>query len=122
MNATTTSPRTGALWLIKITTGVLLIVILVIHLTVNHMIGSASGLLTHSEVVSYYQNWIVPVMEILFLVFVVTHALLGVRNIYLDFNPSKRALQSVNWLLVVFGAGFIIYGTWLVFQILQLGS
>jgi succinate dehydrogenase / fumarate reductase membrane anchor subunit len=122
MNTATNNSRTGVLWLIKITTGVLLIVILAIHLTVNHMLGSANGLLTHSEVVAYYTNWIVPIMEIFFLVFVVTHSLLGVRNIYLDFNPSKRALQTANWVLVLFGAGFIIYGTWLIFQIIQFSA
>ena len=122
MTADRPESRMGGLWILKAFTGVFLIVILLIHLIVNHMVGSASGLLTYQEVINYYEKWFIPAMEILFLIFVVTHSLLGVRSIILDFNPSAKTFLAINWLLTLIGVGFIIYGSWLVIQIVQLGS
>jgi succinate dehydrogenase / fumarate reductase membrane anchor subunit len=114
--------ESAGLWMIKLLTGFLIIIILGIHLTVNHMLGSANGLLTQQEVVEYYSKWIVPFMEILFLVFVVSHSLIGTRSIILDLNPSKSILKALDWLFIIIGSGYIIYGIWLVIKIVQLGS
>ena len=86
------------------------------------MLGSANGLLTQQEVVEYYSKWIVPFMEILFLVFVVSHSLIGTRSIILDLNPSKSTLKVLDWLFIIIGSGYVIYGIWLVIKIVQLGS
>jgi succinate dehydrogenase / fumarate reductase membrane anchor subunit len=65
-------PRLGEttwVWLIKIVTGPLLVLLLILHLTVNHYLGStSSGLMTYDDVIMYYQNPIIPAIEILFLV------------------------------------------------------
>ena len=114
--------ESAGLWMVKLFTGFLLIIILAIHLTVNHMLGSENGLLSHSDVVTYYQNWIVPIMEIFFLIFVISHALIGTRSIILDLNPSKGVLKTVDWVFIIGGTGFVIYGIWLVFAIVQMGS
>ncbi|MRR52611.1 MAG: hypothetical protein EG825_17195, partial [Rhodocyclaceae bacterium] len=79
MVSSTQKPQEGAwLWLLKIVAGLLIIVIMGIHFVVNHLVAPG-GLLTYTDVLAYYQNPIIPIMEILFLVFVVTHALLGIR-------------------------------------------
>ncbi len=106
-------PQEGAwLWLLKIVAGLLIVFILGIHFVVNHLVAPG-GLLTYNDVLAYYQNPIIPVMEILFLVFVVTHALLGIRSILLDLNPSRVALRWINVSLLVIGAAAIVYGIWL---------
>jgi succinate dehydrogenase / fumarate reductase membrane anchor subunit len=117
------TPRSGegaGLWFLKILTGFLVIVVLIIHLIVNHLIVEG-GLLTYADVVRYYQNPIIPIMEIVFLIFVVTHALMGLRSVLLDLHPSNKVLKLINYGLVVLGVGSIAYGTWLILVIVGRG-
>ena len=97
------------IWLAKIASGVLVFAILAIHLAVNHMAASG-GLLTYADVVAYYGNPIVPLMEGCFLVFVVCHALLGVRGIALDLNPSQAMVRIMDIVLAALGVAAIGYG------------
>jgi|MTBAKSStandDraft_1061840.scaffolds.fasta_scaffold01330_12 succinate dehydrogenase / fumarate reductase membrane anchor subunit len=117
------TPRLGegaGLWFLKILTGFLVIVVLIIHLIVNHLIVEG-GLLTYADVVHYYQNPIIPIMEIAFLIIVVTHALIGLRSVLLDLQPSNKVLRLINYGLVVLGVGSIAYGIWLVLVIVNRG-
>lgn len=97
------------IWLAKIASGVLVFAILAIHLAVNHMVASG-GLLTYADVVAYYANPIVPLIEGCFLVFVVCHALLGVRGIALDLNPSAAMVRIMDIVLAALGVAAIGYG------------
>jgi succinate dehydrogenase hydrophobic anchor subunit len=119
-------PRPGEttwIWLVKIVTGPLLILVLILHLTVNHYIGSLpSGLMTYEDVVRYYQNPIIPAIEILFLFLVVTHALIGLRGIILDMNPSRQVLSVVTWSLSLLGVFSVAYGIWLALAIASKGG
>ena len=121
-----TAPRPGEttwIWLIKIITGPLLILLLLLHLIVNHYIGSLpSGLMTYADVVRYFQNPIIPVIEILFLATVVTHSLIGLRGIILDMNPSRTVLTAVNWFLSLLGIFSVAYGIWLALTIASKGG
>ena len=117
------APRSGegaGLWFLKILTGFLVLVVLIIHLIVNHLMVEG-GLLTYADVVRYYQNPIIPIMEIAFLIFVVTHALIGLRSVLLDLQPSNKVLRLINYGLVVLGVGSIAYGIWLVLVIVNRG-
>ena len=119
-------PRPGEttwLWLIKIVTGPLLVIVLILHFTVNHYLGSmSSGLMTYDDVIRYFQNPIIPAIEILFLVTVVTHCLIGLRGIVLDMNPSRPVLRLVTWLLVLLGVVSVVYGIWLALVIAAKGG
>ncbi len=118
------APRSGEntwLWLLKITTGPLLIILLGIHLVVNHFIGSSQGLLTYADVVAYYQNPIIPIMEICFLAVVVAHSLSGLRGVILDLKPSRTLLKVIDVFLVLFGVSVVAYGVWLVTVIVSHG-
>lgn len=118
------APRSGEntwLWLVKILTGPLLFILLGIHLIINHFIGSEHGLMNYADVVAYYQNPIIPIMEILFLAAVVLHSLSGLRGIVLDLKPSRSILKILDVVLVIFGASVIIYGVWLVMVIISNG-
>jgi succinate dehydrogenase / fumarate reductase, membrane anchor subunit len=114
---TTPKPVENAwLWLLKVASGVLILVILIIHLIVNHF-TAPNGLLSYAEVVAYYQNPIIPIMEGIFLVFVVVHSLVGLRSILLDLKPSRILLSIIDSVLTLFGASAIIYGIWLLLAV-----
>jgi succinate dehydrogenase hydrophobic anchor subunit len=120
------APRPGETtwtWLLKIVTGPLLLLVFILHLTVNHYTGSLpSGLMTYADIVRYYQNPIIPAIEILFLATVVTHSLLGLRGILLDMNPSRTILKISDTLMVVLGISSVVYGVWLALTIASKGS
>ena len=126
LSTSSSGPRPGEttwIWLIKIVTGPLLVLVIGLHFVVNHYMGSMhSGLMTYSDVVAYYQNPIIPIIEIVFLATVVTHCLIGLRGIILDMNPSRTVLRVVNWLLVILGVFSVGYGIWLVLAIASQGS
>lgn len=116
-------PKSGegtGLWLAKIITGLLIIVILVIHFIVNHL-AAETGLLSYADVVKYYQNPVIVVMEIAFLIFVVSHALMGVRSVILDLKPSRSFLRVLDGVFVLVGAGAMVYGIWLALTIASRG-
>lgn len=118
------APRAGEnmwLWLVKMITGPILVILLLIHFIVNHFIAE-TGLLTYADVVAYYRNPVIPVMEILFLATVVTHSLIGLRGILLDLNPARRLLKVIDGGLILVGISAISYGVWLVLVIVSKGA
>ena len=126
LSRSVSGPRPGEntwLWLIKIVTGPLLLIVLGLHFAVNHYMGSqSSGLMTYDDVIRYFQNPIIPAIEILFLITVVTHSLIGLRGIVLDLNPSRTVLTVVTWLLMILGVSSVVYGIWLALTIASLGK
>ncbi|GAB4533146.1 MAG: hypothetical protein Fur0018_22280 [Anaerolineales bacterium] len=121
MQSTPKPGETFWLWFLKILTGLLILVILGVHLVVNHFLAP-QGLLSHAEVVAYYQNPIVPLMEGLFLLFLVSHSLLGLRSILLDLNAGPRLLRLADAFFLLFGAGVSVYGLWLLYTVRSLGA
>ncbi len=111
-----TNQENALLWFIKVLAGGMILVFLVIHFIVNHLVAPG-GLLTFADVVKYYQNPAVLVMEGFFLTFVLVHALLGLRSIILDLHPSDRLMKAVNIGLVALGGSTLIYGIWLLLAV-----
>ena len=108
-----TWPREHAwLWLAKMVTGVLIFALLGVHLVVNHLVA-AGGLLSYADVLAYFAHPAIPVMEAVFLVLVVTHALLGIRSIVLDLEPSAATLRWCDGALGIVGVAAVSYGIWL---------
>ncbi len=101
------------LWLLKIAGGLLIVIVLGIHFVINHLVAPG-GLLSYQDVINYYKVPVVPIMEIVFLVLVVSHSLIGLRSILLDLNPSDRLLKAIDGGLILVGAGGITYGSWLI--------
>ncbi len=108
--------ESSIIWLIKIMAGLLIIVFLAIHFLVNHLLAP-NGLLTYNEVITYFKNPIIPIMEITFLIVVVAHSFIGIRSILLDLHPSPRIILWINRILALFGLSAIIYGIWLAVMI-----
>ncbi len=120
MIETGSTPKQGEttiLWLVKIVTGPILLIVATIHLIVNHYIGSLGGLQTYSDVVKYYKAWYIPVMEGIFLVTVLAHSLIGLRGVILDLRPNAAMLKFINWAFAALGVGFSAYGLWLIIVI-----
>lgn len=112
MNFARPAPKPGEntwLWLFKIASGVLIVVILIFHLVVNHFVAP-EGLLSYADIVAYYQNPLVPLMEGIFLVLVVGHSLTGLRSILLDLNPSRSVLRVADVVLALLGTAALVSG------------
>lgn len=120
-NVTASRPKeTAILWFLKIITGLLVIFLLFIHFVVNHYLAP-SGLLTYADVVQYYRNPIVPIMEGVFLAVVVSHSLIGLRGIILDLHPSHTLIRAIDWLFILVGIAAVVYGLWLIQAIVTHG-
>ena len=115
MNNAISQPKRGEttwLWLLKIVTGVLVVLILGVHLVVNHLVSS-EGLLSFEQVVIYLSNPWIALMEGTFLVLAVSHALRGVRSVFLDLHPSEPVVRVMDAVFSVVGVVAIVYGIWL---------
>ena len=101
------------LWFVKVLAGLLIIFFMTLHMIVNHLIAP-EGLLSYQDVLNYYQNPIIPIIEILFLITVITHCLLGLRSIILDLNPAAGLMRKLDVSLLLLGLLSAIYGILLV--------
>src|SRR6266849_3795069 len=106
----------GLLW--QVFTGVGLVFLLGLHFFANHFIVTG-GLRDFADVVSYSRNPIILVLEVLFLVVVATHAMLGVRAIVLDFGISDHAEKRLSQVLTLVGILTVAYGLWLTWAIIH---
>jgi succinate dehydrogenase hydrophobic anchor subunit len=120
MNADLKAKETAWLWLLKVASGVLVVVLLFVHLVVNHLVAE-NGLMSYADVVRYLSNPWIALMESCFLVIVVTHSLVGVRSIILDLDPSILLQKVIDIAMSLLGAGSIIYGIWLILVIANRG-
>jgi len=112
-------PKVGEnskLWIAKVLAGVLIIFVLGLHLYINHLVAPG-GLLSWQDVVLYYQNPVVPILEGLFLFLVLGHAALGVRSITLDLNLSPRKQSIIDWIIIVVTVTFLAYGLWVLINV-----
>ena len=109
-------PKASVTWLWQVITGVGLLFLLGFHLIAQHFIVKG-GLRDFADIVIYLRNPVVLVFEVLFLICVATHAMLGVRAILLDFGLSQPAERRVSQILTGVGIATVAYGlliTWAV--------
>lgn len=103
-------------WFTQAGLGILLIVLLGVHIVVNHWVAP-QGLLTYADVIRYYDVPGIAFMEILFLTVVTAHCLIGVHAILLDLELSSATIRALTLVLAVIGFLMIAYGirlTWIV--------
>lgn len=100
------------LWLWKIIGGLLIVFLLGLHFVVNHLVAPG-GLLSYNDVVAYYQIPIIPILEGIFLLVVLSHSLIGLRSIILDLNPKPAFLRWLDIIIAAAGIVASIYGIWL---------
>lgn len=103
-------------WFTQAGLGILLIVLLSVHLIVNHWVAP-HGLLTYADVIRYYDAPGIALMEVLFLTVVTAHCLIGVHAILLDLALSSTTIKVLTWMLILAGLLIVAYGvrlTWAV--------
>ena len=111
-------PKASSTWYWQMITGVALVLLLGLHFIANHFIA-AGGIRNFADVVTYLRNPIILVLEVLFLVTVVTHAMLGVRAIVMDFGISSQVEKRLSQVLTVIGVLTVGYGIWLTWIIIH---
>lgn len=104
--------RRSGVWVWQALTGVLLVILLSLHMIVHHFVVEG-GLRTYEQVLDYVGNPLVVAVEILFLVTVTYHAMLGVRAILFDLNLSDRQKGLVTRALTVLGVVIVAWGVFL---------
>ena len=111
-------PKASSTWYWQVLTGVALLLLLGLHFIANHFIATG-GIRDFADVVSYLRNPIILVLEVLFLVVVAIHAMLGVRAIIIDFGISDQAEKRVSQVLTLVGVLTVAYGLWLTWAIIH---
>ena len=101
-------------------TGALLIVLLGMHIVVQHFVVEG-GLRDYQQVVAYLSNPFVFLLEVAFLITVTWHALLGVRAIILDLGLTPATERKLSTTLTVIGVMAVAYGIWLSATIVSQG-
>jgi succinate dehydrogenase / fumarate reductase membrane anchor subunit len=107
-----TGQRAGALWLLQVISGALLILVLGLHMIAHHFVVEG-GLREFADVVAYISNPLVFLIELVFLIVVSIHAMLGVRAVLYDLGPKESTARAIDWLLILVGVGIVVYGIWL---------
>jgi succinate dehydrogenase cytochrome b556 subunit len=108
-------------WILQAITGALLVVLLGLHMIVQHFVV-AGGLRNYHEVVVYLSNPFVFLLEIVFLIVVTWHALLGVRAILLDLGLKSTSERKWTTALAIMGILAVAYGIWLSATIVSNGA
>lgn len=101
--------RGSVVWVLQATSGVILVAAIALHWFAQHLMVEG-GLRDYSQVMSYLRVPSMFALEMLFLVAVSTHALLGLRAILMDFGPFKPIERSINLGLGLAGMGIVVYG------------
>lgn len=105
-------------WIWQVVTGAALIPLAGLHMIAQHFMVEG-GLRGFDQVQSYLSNPIVWPIELLFLISVVSHALLGVRAILIDLGPAPRLARLIDPILWVVGIVSVAYGAWLTYAIVS---
>ena len=112
MEHTIKQNASGQAWLLQAATGLLLVLLLGLHLIANHFVVQG-GLQDYRDVVNYLTNPAILVLEVLFLVVVTTHALLGIRSVVFDLGLTRQTENAVTLFLTILGIVIVAYAVWL---------
>lgn len=108
----TTSAAHDWSWIWQAVSGALVLVLVSVHMIANHFIVP-QGLRNFAEVAAYLANPVILGLEVVFLVVVTWHGLLGLRAVLFDLGPSARVERLITRVLVVVGVATVAYGLWL---------
>jgi succinate dehydrogenase hydrophobic anchor subunit len=103
--------RSSRVWHWTAGTGMALVVLATMHIVAQHFIvHQKGGLRTYAEVLSYVGNPVIFVLEAAFLVAVTIHAMLGVRGVLHDLDPSTKTRRRIDRGLWIVGTLTVGYG------------
>jgi succinate dehydrogenase / fumarate reductase membrane anchor subunit len=102
-------------WGITAISGTALLVLVTVHMIAHHfVVERTGGLRTYRQVLEYVANPVMLVVELLFLVAVTVHAMLGLRGVLFDLAEGERARAWISRGLAALGAVTVAYGTVLI--------
>jgi succinate dehydrogenase/fumarate reductase cytochrome b subunit len=99
-------------------TGVGIVFLVGLHMIAHHFVVEG-GLRNYEQVRAYLRHPVILPLEVLFLIVVTAHALLGVRAILFDLGLSDRAEQRTTQALALLGVLTVAYGLWLTWVIVR---
>ena len=105
-------------WIWQAVTGAALIFLSALHMVAQHFVVEG-GLRDYQDVQEYLRNPIILALEVLFLISVTSHALLGVRAILFDFGLKPTTEKRISQALTVFGLVAVAYGIWLTWVVIR---
>ena len=109
------SAASGRSWIATTLTGVALLVLLGVHMVANHfVVESVGGLRSYRQLLEYISHPAILATESIFLLVVTVHAMLGVRGVMLDLDPSPRARRWIDAGLIALGVVTLAYGYFLI--------
>lgn len=102
-------------WRWTVGSGIALLVLVAVHLVANHfVVDEVGGLRTYRQVLEYIGHPVILVIEIGFLLTVTVHAMLGLRSVLLDREPTARLRRTIDAGLVTLGTLTVAYGLFLI--------
>lgn len=103
--------RSSRLWHWTAGTGMAMVVLATMHIVAQHfVVHQKGGLRTYAEVLSYIGNPVIFVLEAAFLVAVTIHAMLGIRGVLHDLDPSTKTGRRIDRGLWIVGTLTVAYG------------
>ncbi len=121
LNATEARHRAGVgswSWIWQAVTGLGIIFLVGLHMIAHHFVVEG-GLRNFEQVQAYLRHPVILPLEVLFLIVVTAHALLGVRAILFDLGLSDQTEKHVTQTLTVVGVLTVGYGLWLTWVVIR---
>ena len=113
MREVTNTQRRGTLtWIGQSVSGILLLGLLGLHMIAHHFIVEG-GLRNYQQVLDYVGNPVIVAIEIVFLIVVTFHAMVGLRSVILDIGLMAKQEKTVTRVLTVLGLVIVVYGIFL---------
>ena len=106
--------RQSLSWIWQAVSGILLIVIVFLHMLFQHF---QEGLLSVNEAIAHVASPAIFILELLFVLVVTYHALVGVKSVIFDLKLSDSTRRKVSTGLTILGVVTAIYGIVLAFLI-----
>lgn len=107
--------RQTLVWRATAFSGVALVVLITVHMVAHHfVVQGTGGLRSYRQVLEYVANPAIFTIELLFLVAVTVHAMLGLRGVLFDLATGERARAWISRALVVLGVVTVAYGVALI--------
>jgi succinate dehydrogenase hydrophobic anchor subunit len=99
------------IWRATAYSGVGLLALITVHMVAHHfVVEGTGGLRTYEQVLDYVASPVILLVELLFLVFVTVHAMLGLRSVLFDLATGDRARGWISRGLLALGAATVAYG------------
>ena len=107
--------RETLVWRATASTGVALVALVVVHMVAHHfVVQGTGGLRSYRQVLEYVANPVIFAIELLFLVVVTVHAMLGLRSVLFDLATGERARAWISRGLMLLGVVTVAYGVLLI--------